>query len=472
MPLMMDSYKVPHSMMQQKGLQNFFSYYESRNGAKYPKTVFFGLQAILRKYFVGQVVDQSDIDFAESFSKEHFMGADYFPRDVWEYVVHKHEGKLPLRIQAVKEGTPVEVSNVMMSVQATDETINPNTGYAYIAPLINGFETILTHVWHPSNVATISYYVRKKFEEAFSKSVDEDQYWMIDYLLHDFGMRGVSSLESADMGGMGHLVNFSGTDTMSAILAAQEFYHADMVGHSVSASEHNVMMGEGRSREIQVVKRLINQFKNAIFSCVSDTYSIENLLHEYTQGSLKKEIESIGSAGKFVIRPDSPRFPGDTCADQVLWITRELEKGFGATKNKKGYKVLNPKVGIIYGDGIGPQDIYDTVEALIDNGFSASTCVYGMGGGLLQKHDRDTQRNAFKSSAAKIDGTWQDRQKSPQDKSKASKAGRLSLVKRGDHFSTIKDSECLEMNCLETVFENGKLVRDMSFTEVKSCTLN
>jgi len=467
----MDSYKVPHSMMQPEGLQNFFSYYESRLGAKYDKTVFFGLQAILKKLFVGKIVDQKGIDFADSFCKEHFMGADYFPRDTWEYVLNKHGGKLPFIIKAVREGTPVDVSNVMMTIEATDETINPNTGYAYIAPLVNAFETVLTHVWHPSNVATISYYVRKKFEEAFEESVDPENFWMIDYMLHDFGFRGAAGLEAAEMGGMGHLVNFKGTDTMPAILAAQEFYNGGVEGHSVAASEHNVAMGEGQEREFEVTKRLIRTFKDAIFSCVSDTYSIENAMHEYTQGSLKSEIENMGSAGKFVIRPDSPRFPGDTCADQVLWIARELEKGFGSTKNGKGYKVLNPKVGIIYGDGISPQDIGDTIDLLVENKFAASTCVYGMGGGLLQKHNRDTQRNAFKSSSAKIDGVWRGRCKNPQDATKKSKEGRLVLVMRKGKFHTIKDSECLELNQLETVYANGELVRDMSFEEVRKCAL-
>ena len=127
--------------------------------------------------------------------------------------------------------------------------------------------------------------------------------------------------------------------------------------------------------------------------------------------------------------------------------------------NKKGYKVLNPKVGIIYGDGLSVDEIKEAVELLVANGWAASTCVFGMGGGLLQKHNRDTQRNAFKCSAQKRKGEWIDNQKQPLDITKASKKGLLKLVRDGNTYATVGRDDPRE-DILVTVFENGKMVKE------------
>lgn len=468
--LLSDSYKVGHHAMYPEGTQNIYSYFESRIGAKFPETVFFGLQMYLKKYFVGQVVTQADIDEAKEFCKAHFAGMEsFFNLDMWQYIVDFHDGKLPLRITAVREGTPVPVSNVLMAVEITDETINPRTKKAYCAPLTNFFETILTHVWHPSNVATISRDIKKHLKNAFDKTVPDELGWLVDYMLHDFGFRGVSSIESAGMGGAGHLVNFKGTDTLIAIKYAQRYYNTtEMVGHSVAASEHSIMTAEGKDGEFKVVERLINEYQNGILSVVSDSYDIENALKEYGT-TFREAILNRGEGAKFVVRPDSPRFEGDTPADQILWIVKQLEKDFGATVNVKGYKMLHPKVGVIYGDGLSRDEIIEAIDTLVANGYAASNCVFGMGGGLLQKHNRDTQRNAFKSSAQKRDGVWHKIFKNPKDTTKASKRGRLALVKADVGLTTVQENEAdlFGGNLLELVFENGKLIRDMNWNEVR-----
>lgn len=465
--LLTDSYKVGHHNMYPAGTQNVYSYFESRKGAKFNETVFFGLQAYLKKYFGGVIVTQTDIDNADAFCKEHFLGMDFFNRAMWQRVVDVHKGKLPLRIMAVKEGVPVPVGNVLLTVEATDETINPETGNAYFAPLTNVLETILTHVWHPSNVATISRDIKKHLKAGFDKTVPDELSWLIDYMLHDFGFRGVSSVESAGMGGMGHLVNFKGTDTLVAITYAQRYYNTtEMVAHSVAATEHSVMTAEGPAGEFKVVEKLIDTYPNGILSVVSDSYDIENAIRVYGT-TLKDKILNRNDGAKFVIRPDSPRFEGDTPAAQILWIAQELEKYFGATVNSKGYKMLHPKVGIIYGDGLNREDIIEALDTLIANGFAASTCVYGMGGGLLQKHNRDTQRNAFKCSAQKRGDKWLDIYKDPKDKSKASKRGRLALVFENGQYKTVSEKGA-KNNLLEVVFENGVIVRDMTWNEVRN----
>jgi nicotinamide phosphoribosyltransferase len=450
--MLTDSYKIGHWMMLPEGTENVYSYFESRNGAKYPYTVFFGLQAYLKRYFEGVVVTMADIADAEAKCLAHF-GVNMFNKTMWERIVKVHGGKLPLRIKAVAEGTAVPVSNVLFTVEATDDQC---------AALTNVCETILTHIWASSNVATISRNVKKVMQQAFELSAETNN--LLPFMLHDFGFRGVSSVESAGMSGAGHLVNFMGTDTMVALEYADRYYKAGMAGYSVAATEHSVMTSLGKAGEMTMVADIIKKFPKGILSVVSDSYNIVEAIKQY--GTTFKEA-ILSRDGKFVVRPDSPRFVGDKACDQIVWIAKELEKYFGSTLNSKGYKTLHPKIGIIYGDGLSADEIKESVWALVSAGFSAETCVYGMGGGLLQKHNRDTQRSAFKCSAQKRNGEWFDISKTPLDITKASKSGVLMLIK--DNNGGLKTVSCntAGTNLLETVFENGRIVKEITFAEVR-----
>ena len=168
---------------------------------------------------------------------------------------------------------------------------------------------------------------------------------------------------------------------------------------------------------------------------------------------------------KLVIRPDS----GDPLTVTIK-IFEILEKTFGVTENSKGYKVLHPKVGLIYGDGLDIEAIMNILETMKEHKWAASNIVFGMGGGLLQKVNRDTQRNAFKCSANSSDGiTWNDIHKDPIDGSKTSKKGKLKLIKLNGEYKTVKIDEYPECeNQLVTVFENGKITRHLNFEEVRS----
>ena len=455
--LLTDSYKINHHSMYPEGTENVYSYFESRKGAKYPYTVLFGLQMILKRYFEGVVVTMEDIEEADTFCKAHF-GMDNFNRKMWEKIVKVHGGKLPLKIKSAPEGLPIPVGNVMVTVEATDPEC---------APLTNVIETLLTHLWYSSNVATISRDIRVFMSKAFEKSVSEELMFLLDFMLHDFGFRGTTSVEAAGRGGAAHLVNFKGTDTIIGITYAQKYYGANMAGLSVPASEHSVMTSLGEAGEFDMIERLIEKYPNGILSVVSDSYNIERVLTEYLP-ALKDKI--LARDGKFVVRPDSPRWDGDTAANQIVWIATVLEAHFGATLNKKGYKELNPKVGIIYGDGLSVEEIKEAVDALVKDGYAASTCVYGMGGGLLQKHNRDTQRSAFKCSAQFRNGEWVDIQKKPLDTTKASKKGRLKLVcEEGAHGKvlTTVGIDDPRPDQLVTVFQNGQIICDWRWDRVR-----
>ena len=73
-----------------------------------------------------------------------------------------------------------------------------------------------------------------------------------------------------------------------------------------------------------------------------------------------------------------------------------------------GFRVLDPHVGVIYGDGINTKSIGEICKAVFEAGYAMSNIIFGMGGGLLQQLDRDTHKFAFKCSAVRIDGEWRD----------------------------------------------------------------
>ena|ERR1035437_333939 len=471
--LLTDSYKIGHWKMMVAGTTNSFAYFESRKGAKYPYTVCFGLQMYLKKYFAGIVVNQSDIEEADIFFKEHF-GIDMFNRKMWEYIVNECGGKLPIRIKCAPEGTPVPISNVLITVENT----GPELTEPLTEALTNYIETILTHFWLPSNVATISRDIKVYLKRAFDAS--SDNLGKLPFMLHDFGFRGIGSIEGAGLAGAGHLVNFMGTDTLQAITYTQRYYGKKgireggrykggmMTGYSVPATEHSVMTAKGEEGELEIWREVIRQFPKGILSIVADSYNIERVIKEYLP-ALKAEI--MARDGTIVIRPDSPRSKDDSAAAQVLWLANSLGGIFGYKVNNKGYMVLEPHIGLIYGDGLSVDEIKECIKTLVLAGWSAETCVYGMGGGLLQKHNRDTQRSAFKCSAQKRDGKWINVSKKPLDPTKVSKAGRLKLVwnegAHGKTLITVQESDP-RPDVLVTVFENGKVTKEYNWEEVRA----
>lgn len=454
-----DSYKLGHWSQYPEDTEAVYSYFESRKGAEFNDTVFFGLQAILKQYLEGAVVLEEHVNEAYDLAHAHFGNAALFNYDGWMHIVNDHEGYLPLRIKAVPEGMPVPVGNVLMTVENTC----PKCFW-----LTNAVESLLTHVWAPSTVATLSREVKKMFHTYLDATSDGA---ISDFMLHDFGYRGVSSHESAAIEGAGHLVNFKGTDTVPAMLLARDFYDADFssLAFSVPATEHSVMTAMGPDGEREVLRRLLENHPSGILSVVSDSYDICNFVSNLVCGEFKEQIlartNSDGTAGTFVVRPDSvtPELP--TPEEEVHWILRTLWNKFGGTENSKGYKVLDPHVRVLWGDGIDKGGISKILQMATAHGFSVENLVFGMGGGLLQKINRDTQRFAFKASAIKRAGQWHDVYKKPRDISKASKRGRFSLIEFEGKLQTINFAD--QRDLLHTVFENGIMVNESTFQDVR-----
>lgn len=444
-----DAYKQTHWVLYPDNTQHVYSYLESRGGGftSNPKTVFFGLQMLLKKYLQGVVVTKEMVDEAEAFCQKVF-GKSYFNRKGLDRIVNVHGGKLPVLIKAVPEGTPVPAGNVLMTICNTDSKV----------PFITNFiESILLKVWYPTTVASLSWEIKKLTQEFAEETGSEFN----PFALNDFGYRGVSSEESAEFGGAAHLINFLGTDTLIGIKAAMDYYGADVCGHSVMATEHSTVTSYGKeNEELAYAKALDICPSDGILSIVSDSYDLHNAVDNIYGKKLKDKI--LSREGKLVIRPDS----GDPATVAVETI-RSLWDSFGGTINKKGFKVLNPKVGVIYGDGINFNSILKILCNVRKNGFATSNIVFGMGGALLQQVNRDTFKFAIKCSAININDEWKPVFKQPKtDSGKNSKQGMLKLIKDGDEFKTVQIHEPGN-DILVEVFRDGQLLNETTFDQIK-----
>lgn len=232
--LLTDRYKITHHYFYPKCTEKIYSYLESRTGAEFNKTIFYGLQYLIKKYLEGSVVNEEKVIEADKIITQH-IGEDIFNFDGWMHIVNEYGGRLPIEIKAVPEGSPVNVGNVLMTVENTDKK-------SYW--LHNYLESLLLQVWYPSTVATLSAEVKKLFD--FYLNVTGSSKDNMDFMLHDFGYRGSSSNESANLCGSTHLLSFSGTDTLSSLMIPMNYYNSTNIqGFSVQATEHSVMTSQG-----------------------------------------------------------------------------------------------------------------------------------------------------------------------------------------------------------------------------------
>lgn len=453
--LLTDSYKLSHYKQYPQGTEKVYSYFESRNGAQFDKTIFFGLQYFLKRYLQGEIVTRDAISQAEGIARKHMGNVDgAFNKEGWEYIRENHRGCLPIRIRAVPEGTPVGVSNVLMTIENTDPK-------CYWLP--NYLETLLVQVWYPCTVATISNHVRGVIKAGLEKTGTPA---LLPFKLHDFGFRGVSSVESAGIGGLAHLVNFMGTDTIAALGTGIEYYDAGIAGFSIPASEHSTITSWGETHEVDAFRNMLRQYPDGLVACVSDSFDINRACSELWGKELKEEV--LNRNGCLVVRPDSGEI-----IPMVLNVLSRLGDAFGTYMNEKGYRVLNDKVRVIQGDGCTPETIEQVINAMIASGWSIDNIAFGMGGGLLQKVNRDTQRFAFKCSSIQNLGRELDVFKKPvSDPLKNSKGGRVILVrKKGTgELNTIREENFSGHSCehaMRTVFENGEVLVNDTFDQVK-----
>ncbi|AJQ94172.1 nicotinate phosphoribosyltransferase [Gynuella sunshinyii] len=444
-----DSYKTSHFAQYPQGTEYISSYIESRGGI-YPSTVFFGLQMFIKQYLTTPIT-QADIDEADLICAAHGVP---FNREGWSYILNTHQGYLPLEIEAVPEGAEVPTGNVMAQVINTDPACAWLTSYIETA--------LLRAIWYPTTVATISRACHKIIAGYLNETADDLS--SLPFKLHDFGARGASSEETVAIGGLAHLVNFMGTDSLSAIVAGRRYYGADMAGYSIPAAEHSTITSWGRDGEADAYRNMLNQFggKNKVVAVVSDSYNLWAAIDDLWGGKLKNQVETMG--GTLVVRPDS-----GNPVEVVPQAIEHLMAKFGSRTNSKGYRVLPDCVRLIQGDGVNPGSIKAILEAMKQQGISAENVSFGMGGELLQKVHRDTQKFAMKASAICINGNWKDIYKDPvTDHGKRSKKGRLALTRKNGQYQTVaRDSIPASANELVTVFRNGQLITEYTFDQVR-----
>lgn len=444
-----DSYKISHYMQYPSDSQFVSSYIESRGG-KWDKTLFFGMQMFIEQYMM-QPFTMMNINEAEEILTAH---GEPFNREGFEYILDKHGGYFPVEIASVDEGLAIPHHNVLVQIVNTDPKVPWVTSFLETA--------LLRAIWYATTVATNSYECKKVIWDSLKHTGDVSG---INFKLHDFGARGVSSRESAGIGGAAHLINFMGTDTIEAVRIVREYYDMPIAGFSIPASEHStITCWGGPEFEIEAFENMIDKFggKGKIVACVSDSYNIYESAKKWK--SLEKKI--LEKEMTLVIRPDS----GDP-VEVVTKLIGILMEEFGYTYNDKGYKVLPNHIRVIQGDGVNRDSIKDILVNMAVLGMSADNIAFGMGGALLQEINRDTMKFAMKASAIYRDGKWQDVYKNPiTDKIKISKRGRLRLEYSDefDTWTTKREDEQIYPNQLKLRYKNGIMFNRTNFEDIRS----
>lgn len=455
-----DVYKMGHMEQYAPGTSRVYSYLQGRSDRTFQAAGFFGLQYYLYEYLQGGISRQD----AELFlrRRKQVLGSESA-----EVTARIHAladlGYWPIEIKAVPEGTVLPVKNVLMTLESTDDDFHWAPGF---------MESLLLKVWYPSTCLTNSM--------QYLKIAEQFTYQDKSFLVHDFGYRSDTSEESAAISGAAHLIVFNGSDT----LVAQDFidgYYSDedlrnlddqpcYMG-SVPATEHSVMCSYGRENEMAAFERMLELYPKGLVSIVSDTYSIWDVCTKILP-ALKEKI--LARDGRVVIRPDSGDPVKIICGDpeaemgspQWQGVVRLLAQLFGVSEVPNGNspnRVLNPKVGIIYGDGMYPKRYQEALTRLWSMGFDGSTLVIGVGG-ILRSGTRDTLGMAIKATEVIKNGRRVPIFKDPvTDPGKKSHIGRLALRDR----QTFDQQEEGCASDLVTVFRNGRVTRHYSFAEVR-----
>jgi nicotinamide phosphoribosyltransferase len=478
--LLCDFYKVSHKNQYPKGTELVYSTWTARTSrlADVEHVIAFGFQAFIKEYLI-------------AYFDEHFFGrpktavVEEYARVIRHalgvsdpdasHIAELHDlGYLPIRIKAVKEGTPVPIKVPMLTIENTKPEFFWLTNY---------LETLMScQLWMPANSATLAFEYRQILEEYALRTNGDTSF--VPFQGHDFSMRGMGSLEAAMASGAGHLLSFTGTDTIPAILYLENHYganiEAELVGTSIPATEHSVMCAHGRD-EMASYRYLIKEvYPNGFVSIVSDTWDLWSVIDVVIRG-LKEDI--LSRDGKVVIRPDSGDPVLILCGDpdgedefERKGVIELLWEIFGGTVTEKGYKQLDSHIGAIYGDAITIDRCREICEKLAAKGFASTNMVYGIGSFTYQYNTRDTFGFALKSTFTVVNGEERLIFKDPKtdsNKMKKSQTGLVRVVEKEgvityvDNLSREQYEAFPEVDLLEDVFVDGELVREHTLGDIR-----
>ena len=506
-----DFYKVGHIFQYPKGTTKVYSNMTPRmsRNTYTNEVVFFGLQYFMREYLVRNWNDEFFFKPKAKVIRKYKRRLDYAlgaDSVTVNHIEALHDlGYLPIKIKAVYEGAVVPMRTPVLTV------VNTHPDFFW---LTNYIETLLScMIWKPCTSATTAFHYRKEFERHMQKTGGPKDF--VKWQGHDFSFRGMSGLEDACLSGSAHLLSFTGTDTIPAIDFLEEYYNADanteLIAGSVPATEHAVMCVGMKDNEIETFERLICEvYPNGVVSIVSDTWDFWQVMTEYLP-LLKDKI--LARNGRLVIRPDSgdpvhivagyrisERPDDDTNAEVLLkdgkyfllekvyvsgewkWkIGQELSEAeaigayaymwkiFGGTISNTGYKILDSHIGLIYGDSITLDRQRNILSRLEEAGFSASNLVLGIGSFTYEYVTRDVYGFAMKATYAEVNGESREIFKDPKTDSGMKKSAR-GLIRVNSDFSYTDQVTWYEESTgmLKTVFENGKIVKEFSLSEIRA----
>lgn len=483
--LAIDGYKVSHRAQYPQGTTQVYSNFTPRSDRFFSspvadgKLVFFGLQGFLQWFMVDLFNDaffarpQEDVVNEYKAVMDSYLGKDAVPVD---HIRALHNlGYLPLHVKSLDEGSKVPMKVPVLTITNTRDEF---------FWLVNYLETVLSaELWKASTNATIAHHYRKVCEQWAVKTCSDMSH--LDFQCHDFSFRGMAGLQDTMQAGAGHLLSFKGTDSIPSLLYARDHYTAGedyFIGASIPATEHSVMcMGE-KEQEIETFRRLIvDLYPQGFVSIVSDTWDYWRVMTEYTR-ELKQII--LNREGRVVFRPDSgdpveilcgtgadddtrnTRTPEEKGSVEVLW---EI---FGGTVNEKGYKVLDPHVGLIYGDSITLARADEILRRLEAKGFASSNVVFGVGSFTYQYNTRDTFGFAMKATWGAVNGEGRMIFKEPKTDSglKRSARGLLRVERDAQGELQLHDEQTWEQEKtgeLKTRFLDGKLYNVDHFEQIR-----
>ncbi|KAB8155679.1 nicotinate phosphoribosyltransferase [Kordia sp. TARA_039_SRF] len=472
--LLTDGYKLGHREQYPPNTTKVYSNWTPRksriNGIN--TIVFFGLQYFIKEYLIKQFnaafFNQPKELVVSEYKKyvDNYLGVN---TDVSHIEALHDLGYLPIKIKALPEGTEVPVRVPMFTI------VNTLPEFFWIT---NYLETLLSNIiWQPCTSATIAKQYKTILTQ-FARETDIENLDFINWQGHDFSMRGMSGVESSILSGMGHALSFTGSDTLPVALNLEKFYNADVTKEivigSVNATEHSVMCAGSKKDEIETFRRLLKTYPTGILSVVSDTWDLWKVLTEYLP-KLKSEI--LERNGKLVIRPDSGNPVDIICGCEhenpviAKGVVELLWDEFGGTVNSQGYKVLHPKIGAIYGDSITIDRATQICKRLKQKGFASTNVVLGIGSFTYQYNTRDTFGFAMKATYVEINGEDRAIFKNPitDDGTKKSAKGLIQVYTEKGKV-TFKDECSLEEEnegLLQTIFEDGTLVKEQSLQEIR-----
>lgn len=470
-----DGYKTGHHNQYPKGTEYVYSNWTPRSNKYAPKgcnrVVSFGQQFVvkwLHEYFETNFFSKPKQSVCAEIKEElsMYLGTVY---DVTHFEKLHDLQFLPIKIKSLPEGVEVPIRVPMLTV------VNTHKDFYWVT---NFLETILsTMLWQPMTSASIAIRYKRIFKKWAIKT-DSENVGFIDFQGHDFSMRGMGGLQSAQSSGMGHAAVFLGSDTLPVMSGMRKYYNAQgFVVGSVNATEHSVMCAGTKEDELGTFRKLMATYPTGILSVVSDTWDLWKVLTQYLP-TLKEEV--LNRNGKLVIRPDSgdpveilcgrsSKLGGETPEDkgvvELLWDI------FGGGINAQGFKVLNSHIGAIYGDSITTERAENICQRLYEKGFATTNVVLGIGSYTYQFNTRDTFGFAMKATSVVVNGERREIFKDPitDDGVKKSAKGLVKIDLINNEYALVdqvneaqeKEGELLK------IYENGQFINSVGLQEIR-----